>query len=75
VRVDLPEAALLDQLFAECEAMPHFEDLSAVKYGWWPLVIVACRHHRLPLPLHFLRFLRRELTDEVCEPTAGEAAT
>jgi hypothetical protein len=62
VCVDRPEADLLDQLFSECEA-PYFEDLSAVKFGWWPLVVVACRHHRLPLPLHLLRSLRREPAD------------
>ncbi|HEX3556796.1 MAG TPA: hypothetical protein VIA62_26535 [Thermoanaerobaculia bacterium] len=58
VCVDRAEANLLDQLFFECEAAPHFEELSAVKFGWWPLVVVACRHHRLPLPLHFLKPLR-----------------
>lgn len=63
VCVDRPEADLLDQLFSECEAAPHFEELSAVKFGWWPLVVVACRHHRLPLPLHLLRSLRRKPAD------------
>lgn len=57
VLVDRPEADLLNQLFSECAAAPHFEELSAVKFGWWPLVVVACRHHRLPLPLHLLRLL------------------
>jgi len=61
VCVDRPEADLLEQVFSECDAAPHFEELSAVKLGWWPLVALACRHHRLPLPLHFLeRGLRRE---------------
>ena len=58
VCVDRPQAALLDQLFSECDATPHFEELTAVKYGWWPIVAVACRHHRLPLPLHLLKPLR-----------------
>lgn len=48
----------LAQVFRECEETKHFEELSAVKYGWWPLIIVACRHYRLPLPLHLLRGLR-----------------
>jgi len=60
VGVERPQAALLDPLFFECNATPHFEELTAVKYGWWPVVAVACRHHRLPLPLHLLRQLRPE---------------
>ncbi len=58
VCVDRTESALLDQLFFECDATSHFEELTAVKYGWWPIVAVACRHHRFPLPLHLLKPLR-----------------
>lgn len=58
VCVDQPESALLDQLFYECDATPHFEELTAVKYDWLPIVAVACRHHRIPLPLHLLKPLR-----------------
>jgi hypothetical protein len=43
------------------------KELSAVKFGWWPLIVVACRHYRLPLPLHLLEGLR--------EPTALDDAT
>jgi len=27
----------LAQVFAECDQSPHFKELSAVKFGWWPL--------------------------------------
>lgn len=74
VCVDRPEADLLDQLFFECEAAPHFEELSAVKFGWWPLVVVACRHYRLPLPLHLLRSLRRKPADTAGGEMAVEDA-
>ena len=47
--------AFLAQVFGECEKTRHYAELSAVKYGWWPLIIVACRHHRLPLPLHTVK--------------------
>ena len=30
-----------------------FENLSAIQYGLWPIVLVACRHHRLPVPPAF----------------------
>jgi hypothetical protein len=48
----------LIQIFGECKHSPHFEDLSAVKFGWWPLIIVACRHYRMPVPLHLLEGLK-----------------
>lgn len=56
--IDRPKEEFLAQVFGECEHSPHFKDLSAVKFGWWPLIVVACRHYRLPLPLHLLEGLR-----------------
>lgn len=73
--VDRPEADLLEQVFSECDASPHFEGLSAVQYNWWPLVVVACRHHRLPVPLHFLRGLRSKEQGATAEGVPGEAST
>ncbi|MGB5233808.1 MAG: hypothetical protein WBN85_01330 [Candidatus Macondimonas sp.] len=64
----------LAQVFGECEETKHFVDLSAVKYGWWPLIIVACRHYRLPLPLHLLIGLRgQDQTDDDDATGTGSA--
>jgi hypothetical protein len=52
--VDRTKAEFLKQVFGECEHSPHFHELSAVKFAWWPLVLAACRHYRLPVPLHVL---------------------
>ena len=52
--------AFLARVFDECEQTRHFAELSAVEYGWWPLIIVACRHYRLPLPLHLLTGFREQ---------------
>lgn len=52
--VDRPKDVFLAQVFGECEQTPHFGELSAMKYGWWMLIVVACRHYRLPLPLHLI---------------------
>ena len=52
--------AFLAQVFGECEQTRHFWELSAVKYGWWPLIIVACRHYHFPLPLHLLTGFRKQ---------------
>ena len=46
---------LLAQVFGECERSPQFNDLTAVRNGWWPLIVIACRHYRLPLPIHLLK--------------------
>lgn len=59
VCVDRSKQDLLAQVFGECDRTPHFRELSAVKFGWWPLIIVACRHYRLPLPLHLLEGFKK----------------
>jgi hypothetical protein len=60
VAVDRPREEFLDQVFGECEQSSHFKNLAAYKFGWWPLIVVACRHYRLPLPLHLLQGLRKK---------------
>jgi len=52
VCVDRSMREFFQQVFGECENSPYFETLSAVKYNLWPLILVACRHHRIPLPVH-----------------------
>nr|VFJ93969.1 MAG: hypothetical protein BECKH772A_GA0070896_1006411 [Candidatus Kentron sp. H]VFJ94729.1 MAG: hypothetical protein BECKH772B_GA0070898_1006611 [Candidatus Kentron sp. H]VFK01339.1 MAG: hypothetical protein BECKH772C_GA0070978_1006310 [Candidatus Kentron sp. H] len=53
--IEAPHEEFLEQLFGECENTPAFHELSAVKAGLWPLILVACRHYRLPVPLHLLQ--------------------
>lgn len=45
----------LKQVFDECEHSSSFIDLSAIRLNWWPLIMVACRHYRLPPPPHFFQ--------------------
>jgi hypothetical protein len=40
----------LDFILAEAKANKHYDQLSAVKLGHWPIVLTACRAHRLPVP-------------------------
>jgi hypothetical protein len=49
---------LMKQAFIECDHSPHFKTLSAVEIGLWPLILVACRHYRIPVPLHLMEGLR-----------------
>ncbi|NKC19157.1 hypothetical protein CWC29_009935 [Pseudoalteromonas sp. S4498] len=44
---------LLEQVFSECVNTDYFEGLTAVSEGLEPLVTIACRHYRYPLPMHF----------------------
>src|SRR3546814_9926277 len=34
----------------ECDAITDYERLSAVELGHWPILLTACRLHRLPVP-------------------------
>ncbi len=64
ISLDQPKQQFLAHVFGECEHSPHFKELTAVKANWWPLVIVACRHYRLPLPLHLLDGLRKSSSSD-----------
>lgn len=55
IDVEAAPEDLLKQVFDECDNMRQFWELSAVKHGFWPLVLTACRHYRLPVPLHLFR--------------------
>ena len=37
---------------SECVASTAFSSLSALRYGLWPLIVSASRHHRVPVPPH-----------------------
>lgn len=50
--IELSAKDYLDQIFGECEHTPYYRSLSAVKSGLWPIVLVACRHYRVPIPVH-----------------------
>ena len=46
-------AGLLKTLEEEISASNDFANLSAVRIGIWPLVLLACQRHRIPLPPQF----------------------
>ena len=53
---------VLSPIKSECDAADAFLQLSAVARGLWPLVILASRHHRIPVPPHFWRFPEADVT-------------
>jgi hypothetical protein len=71
--MDIPVGAGPGEILAfvsrECGPSSHFETLSAVAQGIWPLVAVACRHNRLPVPPQmFLQAVGRQHVTEATEP-------
>ena len=44
---------MLVPIKSECAASTAFCALSPLKYGLWPLIVSASRHHRVPVPPHF----------------------
>lgn len=67
-----------DQIFGECDHSPQLKELSAFSRGFWPLIFVACRHYRLPIPIHFFKNLMSDAGDTQTElseepvPTASD---
>ena len=47
----------VDTIVEECGNNTAFEELSAVRWGLWPLVLMACRQFRLPIPPQFWKNL------------------
>lgn len=45
-------AAAIKMLNSEVSSDGYLMTLSAVKHGHWPILVMACRHYRLPLPPH-----------------------
>ena len=52
--VDRDKEAFLKQLYDECETTPSFNDMSAIKLGYDPIIFLGCRHYRLPIPIFLL---------------------
>ena len=43
---------VLGPISRECVSSNGHDSLSAIEHGLWPLVVLACRHHRMPVPPH-----------------------
>lgn len=57
----------LDFILAEAKTNKHYDQLTAVKLGHWPIVLTACRAHRLPVPPQ----VWRDLLPHVSRPVRG----
>ncbi len=68
VFVDRDKTDFLKQLFDECRATPFFQDMSAVKSSFYPIIFLGCRYYRLPIPIHF--FIHKN-NKEIKQPKKG----
>ena len=50
VPVDTEGVETREYVETECATKGHFGKLSAIERGHWPIVLMACRHYRLPVP-------------------------
>jgi hypothetical protein len=68
-----PEA-LLEQVRKEIIACMEFGELSAIQYGQWPVVLMACQVYRLPIPPHFwtMTLLPSEIDAAALDDTSNQ---
>lgn len=62
-----PPNEFLKMLFDECDELNHYNSLSAVEAGFYPLVLVACRHFKLPVPVDFNKWMSDVWSVEINE--------
>lgn len=60
IGVGQPQDIFLEEIFKECYESEHFNQLSAIQYQTWPIILTACRHYSFPIPLHFLSGFRAD---------------
>lgn len=64
----------LDLVLEEATTNHHYDQLSAIKLGHWPLVLMACRAHRYPVPPQVWRDQLPNLRSPAPSPTVTPSA-
>ena len=56
--IDIPDDMneFKSQTMEECSFFGSFNNLSAIKVGLWPIILVGCRHYRIPIPTNILLY-------------------
>ena len=52
IRIERCPEDMIAQIRFECSKSTAFKSLSPLEYRLWPLLILASRHHRIPVPPH-----------------------
>jgi hypothetical protein len=72
IAISASGSQLLDEIADACSRETAFDNLSSIATGYWPILLVACRHHRLPVPPHFwINSLRPTETTRDREPSGS----
>lgn len=71
--VTVDSIELISILESECSASSAFQALSSIRLGHWPILALACRHYRLPLPPNLWLGVLQKLRS-ASEPKPGKAA-
>jgi hypothetical protein len=53
LRVSASEFEPIKEIARACRHAMAFDELSVISFGYWPILLLACRHYRLPVPPHF----------------------
>lgn len=53
IDISSPEKFLEQLKFEVNNQKENFENISAIKHGFYPIALLACRHYRLPVPINF----------------------
>lgn len=64
VPIDQTATDFLKVVWDECDHSDTFNKLSCAKNGLWPLILVACRHYRLPVPIDFTLGYREQKKED-----------
>ncbi|ETI64275.1 chemotaxis protein [Sphingobium sp. C100] len=67
-------ADLMGILETECSSAAPFMQLSAIRLGHWPVLALACRHYRLPLPPNLWLGVMAQLREKHAPRDAADAA-
>ena len=55
--------ALLEWIWEATEQFSAFNELTSLRTGYWPILLIACRHNRLPIPPQFWIQIARSMRD------------
>ncbi len=71
IPVDVAGVKTREYVEGECALNTHFGELSAIRLGYWPIVLMACRHYRLPVPPQIWMGLLPALTAATDNPATN----
>lgn len=53
ISIEMPFQEYANTISDACARKPAFRELSTITTGFWPILLLACRHYRYPVPPHF----------------------